>query len=59
MNNVLTYKRFIGSVHFSAKDNVFFGKMEDISEHTPYPRKENVVTYCEISSYSYSLFSLL
>ncbi|GHU78701.1 DNA repair protein HhH-GPD [Bacteroidia bacterium] len=32
MKNVLTYKGFIGSVHFSADDNVFFGKVEGIND---------------------------
>ena len=32
MNNVLTYKGYIGSVHFSADDNVFFGKLEGIND---------------------------
>ena len=32
MNNVLTYKGFIGSVQFSADDNVFFGKLEGIND---------------------------
>jgi len=32
MNNVLTYKGFVGSVHFSADDNVFFGKVEGIND---------------------------
>jgi len=32
MNNVLTYKGYIGSVHFSAEDNVFFGKVEGIND---------------------------
>ncbi|MDR3062385.1 MAG: type II toxin-antitoxin system HicB family antitoxin, partial [Dysgonamonadaceae bacterium] len=32
MNDTLTYKGFIGSVHFSADDNVFFGKVEGISD---------------------------
>jgi predicted HicB family RNase H-like nuclease len=32
MNNVLSYKGFIGSVHFSADDNVFFGKLEGIND---------------------------
>ena len=32
MNNVLTYKGYIGSVHFSADDNVFFGKIENIND---------------------------
>jgi predicted HicB family RNase H-like nuclease len=30
--DVLTYKGFIGSVHFSAQDDVFFGKIEGISD---------------------------
>ncbi|MDR2065148.1 MAG: type II toxin-antitoxin system HicB family antitoxin [Prevotellaceae bacterium] len=32
MNNILTYKGFIGSVNFSADDNVFFGKIEGIND---------------------------
>ena len=32
MNNVLTHKGFIGSVQFSADDNVFFGKLEGIND---------------------------
>jgi len=32
MNNVLTYKGYIGSVYFSADDNVFFGKLEGIND---------------------------
>ena len=32
MNNVLIYKGFIGSVNFSADDNVFFGKVEGIND---------------------------
>jgi predicted HicB family RNase H-like nuclease len=32
MNDILTYKGFIGSVHFSAEDNVFFGKIEGIND---------------------------
>jgi predicted HicB family RNase H-like nuclease len=30
--DVLTYKGFIGSVHFSADDDVFFGKVEGIND---------------------------
>jgi len=30
--NVLTYKGFIGSVNFSAEDDVFFGKVEGIND---------------------------
>ena len=29
--NTLTYKDYIGSVNFSEKDNVFFGKVEGIN----------------------------
>ena len=32
MKNVLTYKEYIGSVNFSADDNVFFGKLEGIND---------------------------
>jgi predicted HicB family RNase H-like nuclease len=32
MKDLLTYKGFIGSVHFSAEDNVFFGKVEGIND---------------------------
>ena len=32
MNNVLTYKGYIGSVNFSADDSVFFGKLEGIND---------------------------
>ena len=28
MKDILTYKDFIGSVHFSAEDGVFFGKID-------------------------------
>lgn len=31
--NPLTYKGYIGSVSFSEKDNVFFGKIEGINGH--------------------------
>ncbi|MCL2596439.1 MAG: type II toxin-antitoxin system HicB family antitoxin [Paludibacter sp.] len=32
MNNILTYKGFIGSVQYSADDSVFFGKIEGIND---------------------------
>jgi len=32
MADVLTYKGFIGSVRFSAEDDVFFGKIEGIND---------------------------
>jgi predicted HicB family RNase H-like nuclease len=32
MNNILSYKGLIGSVYFSADDNVFFGKVEGVND---------------------------
>jgi predicted HicB family RNase H-like nuclease len=32
MNDTLTYRGYIGSVHYSADDNVFFGKVEGIND---------------------------
>ena len=32
MKDVLTYKECIGSVHFNAEDEVFFGKIEGIED---------------------------
>ena len=32
VNDVLTYKGFIGSVRFSAQDDVFFGKVEGVND---------------------------
>jgi len=32
MKDVMTYKGFIGSVHFSADDRLFFGKVEGIND---------------------------
>ncbi len=32
MKDILTYKDFIGSVHFSADDKVFYGKIEGIDD---------------------------
>ncbi|MGC9356090.1 MAG: type II toxin-antitoxin system HicB family antitoxin [Mariniphaga sp.] len=32
MNNVLTYKGFLGSVNYSAEDHIFFGKIEGIND---------------------------
>jgi predicted HicB family RNase H-like nuclease len=32
MKDVITYKGLIGSVHFSAEDRVFFGKIEGIND---------------------------
>lgn len=32
MTNKLTYKQFIGSVQFSAEDEVFYGKIEGVND---------------------------
>lgn len=32
MKDILSYKDFIGSVHFSADDKVFYGKIEGIDD---------------------------
>lgn len=32
MQDILTYKDFVGSVQFSAKDRVFYGKIEGIND---------------------------
>ena len=32
MKDVITYKGFIGSVHFAAEDKVFYGKIEGIND---------------------------
>jgi len=32
MKDVITYKGFIGSVHFAAEDRVFYGKVEGIND---------------------------
>jgi predicted HicB family RNase H-like nuclease len=32
MKDVMTYKGFIGSVHYAAEDRVFYGKVEGISD---------------------------
>lgn len=32
MKDVLNYKEFIGSVHFSADDTLFYGKIEGIND---------------------------
>lgn len=32
MQDVLKYKGFIGSVHFSADDGIFYGKIEGIKD---------------------------
>ncbi|OHD22300.1 MAG: DNA repair protein [Spirochaetes bacterium GWB1_59_5] len=32
MNDVLSFKDYIGSVHFNAEDEVFFGKIEGIED---------------------------
>ena len=32
MKDILTYKDYIGSVHFNAEDEIFFGKIEGIED---------------------------
>ena len=32
MKDILTYKEYIGSVHFNAEDEVFYGKVEGIED---------------------------
>lgn len=32
MKNIMQYKGFVGSVHFSAEDRVFYGKVEGIED---------------------------
>ena len=32
MKDVMTYKEYIGSVHFNAEDEVFYGKIEGIED---------------------------
>ena len=32
MKDILTYKDYIGSVHFNAEDDIFFGKIEGIED---------------------------
>lgn len=32
MKDVLNYRGFIGSVHFSADDNIFYGKIEGVTD---------------------------
>jgi predicted HicB family RNase H-like nuclease len=34
--DILTYKGFIGSVHFSDEDDVFFGKVEEAVSKAPF-----------------------
>lgn len=36
MNNLLTYKNYTGSVDFSAEDDVFYGKIEFITDTVLY-----------------------
>jgi predicted HicB family RNase H-like nuclease len=31
-NNLLSYKGYIGSIHFSAEDEIFWGKLEGIDD---------------------------
>ncbi len=40
MKDLLSYKGFIGSVHFSADDKVFYGKIEGIDDLVTFESKE-------------------
>ena len=52
--NTMTYKGYIGSVAFSEKDNVFFGKIEGINglDYLAYCKEEGIEPH---KSYSGSL----
>ena len=47
--NTLTYKDYIGSVNFSEKDNVFFGKVEGINALVNFEGESvsDYLAYCE------------
>ena len=45
--NTINYKGFMGSVNFSEKDNVFFGKIEGIDGLVNF-EGESVANYIEI-----------
>jgi predicted HicB family RNase H-like nuclease len=36
MKDVIKYKEFIGSVHYSSEDEVFYGKLEGIEDHVSF-----------------------
>lgn len=40
MKDVLTYKGFVGSVHFSADDETFFGKIEGLTDLVTFEGKD-------------------
>ena len=50
MKDVLTYKGFIGSAHFSDEDKVFHGKIEGIDDLIKAFRNEvdDYVTLCKV-----------
>ena len=39
MTDKLKYKEFIGTVHFSSEDEVFFGKIEGINDLITFKEK--------------------
>lgn len=47
--NTLTYKGYIGSVNFSEKDNVFFGKIEGINGLVNFEGRKRKRTYSGFS----------
>ena len=36
MKDVMIYKEYIGSVHYSTEDEIFYGKIEDINDSISY-----------------------
>ncbi|SHJ20053.1 antitoxin HicB [Desulfosporosinus lacus] len=36
MKNVMIYKDYIGSVHYSTEDEIFYGKIEGINDSISY-----------------------
>jgi predicted HicB family RNase H-like nuclease len=40
MRDILTYKGFIGSVHFDAEERVFFGKVEGVGDLVTFEGKD-------------------
>jgi predicted HicB family RNase H-like nuclease len=46
MKDILIHKGFMGSVHFSAKDSVFYGKIEGISDLVTFEGKSVKACQC-------------
>ena len=45
--NTLTYKGYMGSVNFSEKDSVFFGKIEGIDGLVNFEGESDYLEYCK------------